>query len=430
MVLMNKKIAKIISFLVTVIYLISSTSTSIASSEADHSYIVLPLYSSDIEYNNFITELSDVIRVELNRSNIVIGKDQTNEILNYYLGSIDNFGIKIIGYLDQANDEYFLKGRPSEAIKYLDKAINSLETRNQISEAESDLLLRAKIAKAKISYDIGKKDESHRTISEILRILPTYKLNPKFFSPEYLSFFEAVRSKQKVTNKGTISIKSDPSAVQIFINGLYVGLTPKVITDLSVGKYSLVLNTDHRRPLKRNVYVVKNKKVSLSERLEWIDESNLKGKPLLIGESIEKLINVTTSLASITGVDRVVVIGVDSKRRPFARVIDVQSRQNLKDIKYKSINNIEKQSPRVASYLMRKISKFADKDVFELNKEDVNQAVVLDQRVYTLKRKPIYKRPIFWVGVGFALIGGIVAGVALTAGGSAAATTGSVNLMF
>jgi len=433
----HNKSFKIVSIAIIIIHLLFSSTPLTAKSPykginivPKRSFIVLPILGNKIDQNRFISELADVIREDLNLTHVVIGRDQTDKIVDYYSRNIDKSAVEIINYLNRANDEFFAKGRPKEAIKYLNKTTKILTNKKSIDVSQSNLLLKAQIAKAKISFDMDDKKVARDVIANILRILPKYKLDSKFFSPRFIEFFEIIKRDTAKLPKGSIKVDSVPAATAIFLNGIYVGITPCTIRNIKAGSYKLLLNTDHRRSVKRTIAVYPNKKIKINTSLPWDDEKSSNNQQLLSTDILENIVSVTASLGTQSGVDRVIMIGVDSKMRPYAKMIDVNTQQVFKDIKYRSIKSLDKKGPKVASYIMRKVRKYANNDIIKLTKDDINRSVVVDSRIHSLKSKPIYKRPLFWVLVGTGIIGGLITGVALSAGGTAASTTGSLNLIF
>ncbi len=67
---------------------------------------------------------------------------------------------------------------------------------------------------------------------------------------------------------GSISVKSVPEAAEIYVNGIYKGLTPKTLYQLKPGRYELLLRKDGYYDLKKNLFLRKKQRFSLKVELE------------------------------------------------------------------------------------------------------------------------------------------------------------------
>ncbi len=67
---------------------------------------------------------------------------------------------------------------------------------------------------------------------------------------------------------GSVSIESVPEAAEIYVNGIYKGITPKTIYQLKPGRYELLLKKDGYCDFKRNVFLRKKQRFSLKAKLE------------------------------------------------------------------------------------------------------------------------------------------------------------------
>lgn len=67
---------------------------------------------------------------------------------------------------------------------------------------------------------------------------------------------------------GVLDIDSDPFDADIYLNGVHKGKTPNTISNLLVGDYTLELKKSGCASIKKNVTIVENQTLSLSEKLE------------------------------------------------------------------------------------------------------------------------------------------------------------------
>lgn len=71
---------------------------------------------------------------------------------------------------------------------------------------------------------------------------------------------------------GFLEISSIPMQAEIFIDGKNVGKTPKVLNDLVIGTHELVLKKQGYNDVKKNITIIENETLSITEKLSEADK--------------------------------------------------------------------------------------------------------------------------------------------------------------
>jgi tetratricopeptide (TPR) repeat protein len=128
------------------------------------------------------------------------------------------------------------------AIKKLQQAVDVLsKVLPYIKKAE---LADAMMALGASHFENGDKREAKRTFERLLIWRSDYKVDLTKYPPEMLSIVEDTRKEVERQKRGSIEIRSEPSAAQAYVDGRYIGVTPTFADGLIVGEHWVTLKKE------------------------------------------------------------------------------------------------------------------------------------------------------------------------------------------
>jgi len=128
------------------------------------------------------------------------------------------------------------------AIKKLQQAVEVLsKVLPYIKKAE---LADAMMALGSAHFENGDKKEAKRTFERLLVWRSDYKVDLSKYPPELLSIVEDTRKEVERQKRGSIEIRSEPSAAQAYVDGRYIGVTPTFADGLIVGEHWVTLKKE------------------------------------------------------------------------------------------------------------------------------------------------------------------------------------------
>lgn len=365
----------------------------------------------------------------------VLEQGTTNDILNYYLTYIDNNSrdSNSARLLREAREAY-LQTKYDEASKDLSEAESHIKDRT--SKGESNALLpELLILKAKLAYVGGSKGDVNGIYDEIVQ------LNPELTFPEGLySNWERkalAQAKQKLAPVSTASIEitSDPINSEVYVNGIRKGVTyydkPLSVSNYPPGEHCVEIKTIHYEPY-TNCF-------SLSQGETKVIKANLKrishpaaGSAAVVSPqrfgSASELSELISELGYYMGVDKIILVHKGDDASPNALTYQIGD-ASLGAVNKPSSLEFDADKGGALGLVTKEMRGEMKKDVLanpgdELISQSVGSIQLQEQR-----RKPLYKRPLFWILTGAGAAGGGIAAVLLGIG-AAAATTGGLLISF
>lgn len=85
----------------------------------------------------------------------------------------------------------------------------------------------------------GDVEEAKLVLIDLIAVSPTFELNPKRFSREFISLRVQVATGRTSLLRGSATVKSRPAGARVFVDGELAGYTPVTIPTLAVGKHLL-----------------------------------------------------------------------------------------------------------------------------------------------------------------------------------------------
>jgi PEGA domain len=76
-----------------------------------------------------------------------------------------------------------------------------------------------------------------RDIARLVGLVPKVDLPPQYFSPDIIKFAEAQRKLQGSEGKGDLTVRSEPPGANVWVDGVYRGVSPVTVPQLSATKH-------------------------------------------------------------------------------------------------------------------------------------------------------------------------------------------------
>lgn len=337
-------------------------------------------------------------------------------------GTSSDEGIKL---LSQAKEQYF-GFKYKEAREKVERAISVFKSRGYQSsgkELMDSLLLRALLAKA-----LHEDGVIQGLSSEMVKINPMIDLETGKLPPTLAAEIENSRQVLMSQGVGELKVRSKPPVTEVYLNGISRGLAPMEINKLPAGQYLITLKATNYTDYSQFVTVETGKEVVIKGKLDWIDASKNKDEASSIAEGAR--------LAGLLKVDKMVVLTSDT-RNGVVRALMVDRKYSVAHKPYEmKMINTDGISISGDEY-SNNLAWLADKLSFQVSEpiasRSVTKVVGLSEETpsefFSGMKKPIYKRPLFWTGVGATVAGGILAGL-LISFGSGSANSGDLRVRF
>jgi len=296
------------------------------------------------------------------------------------------------------------------AIKKLGQSVEVLS--KVLPYVKKQELADAMMALGAAHFENGDKREAKRTFERLLVWRTDYKVDLSKYPPALLAIVEETRKEVERFKRGSIEIRSEPSAAQAYVDGRYIGVTPTFADGLIVGEHWVTLK---KEGFKKAVMAAQAS--SKAQQLVSITMER-STKYLLVEQAlagVEKTLGETTldasadNLKEVLFIDHAVFVRVAPAGAGQLKVdsflYDLRTRRRLTHVtKTVSTAHAEKELSTLASALYLNVSYEA---------ELVESKDAPPPKPYV--RPPFYKTWWFWTAAGVA-----VAGVALGAGLGAA----------
>ncbi|MBF0106346.1 MAG: PEGA domain-containing protein [Deltaproteobacteria bacterium] len=335
---------------------------------------------------------------------------------------------KIYKSLDSARQAFLISNNALQALLVLDDVQKQILLSPNYSKAFSDLMETTLLMKALIYF---KSSQTQRAADEVARLLMLKGSPPDVTGcPE--SFKKFVRGLSSRSTHGTVNVDSKPVGVQVFVDGIYRGVTPSMFA-LSQGRYKITLASNGRKTVSRTINI-SDRPVTVAVVLPWQgvdrDVVNSRGVPT----SVDGLV-VADTLSSFAATQKTIVHSLYKDLSGYhssIQVIDGTYHQPFKKIDYKkAIRDFKTSAPSLLSYYLSRIDTQVVKPAGKLYQSDYDGATYKSLRLSDRPKKQLTKNPVFWGVLGGLVLTGIVLGLTQTSGASGGGTvpaTGSVSI--
>lgn len=127
--------------------------------------------------------------------------------------------------LDDGKKAY-MDGDYEKAVRLLNQAISLIKNKSKLIDAYLSLALTY--------FTINQLDRATEQIQNVLKLNPSFKPDPEFYSPKFIKLFDDVKKK----NIRDVEIVSIPEGARIFIDDEDKGITP-FVGGLYLGKHTI-----------------------------------------------------------------------------------------------------------------------------------------------------------------------------------------------
>ncbi len=387
-----------------------------------------------LEYRNKNSRVSetshftDRLREEFRRryGSAVLSTDETQNLVSYYKEGVLKDGKEVSSELLEEGKKAYFQLQLSDAEENLSKLVKQ---ESEMTQVEGYVVLGL------THFAQNKQKIAEEDFREALRLDPARTLDPRFFPPKVVKFFHQVQERQKKSGS-TIRVEADPQGSEVWVNGVFKGLAPLVVSNFPTGRHSVRIRANHYYDFFKKINLSEEQAekgdVILRAKLSW-NLKNPQKKENVIGFSSDEvgedgIVSFSSTLGRDLGASKVLLVSVESeqgKQVIHTQLVDVKLKTSYKPDSF-GAENIEERSAELASQVMEKMSPKLDTALEENPEKYVANRYQGDIVLIGHHRKPLYKRPFFWVLLAAAAAGGGVA--AALAGG--AASTGTLGVVF
>lgn len=164
------------------------------------------------------------------------------------------------------------------------------------------LTISALVLQAQMLKNLERTKESAEAFRRILRVEPTFKLDPDSYPPSTIAALEQVRKEVQRAKKGLLQVVSTPSGAQVFIDGREVGKTP-FKGEVMQGQYRVSLMAGEAVSFPHKVSVAREESLQIDMSFEGAVALQ---PPLCVTGFIDDSAGI--SLASTVAAEQVVVV--------------------------------------------------------------------------------------------------------------------------
>lgn len=397
---------------------------------------IIPVPATD-ELDDINREYSDALRNSLKKKYNVLNLKITNQIIE---NSKSNQNVsaelgKALTLINEGRDAYVIKNNIKGSLQILKSAEDYLISSVEPSDGTSNAMINSKLTRAWILFETSNFIMSKEVLLELLKVVGNADLKTKGYPRKFQKFVNLTKN-ESPTVKGSLQIDSIPSSANVYLDGVYQGVTPLKL-EIPNGKYRLGIASNGRKSFVKDVRVSSGKNKVIRTNLKW-NRSNSTSKKMFGGmiwneASPSAKIALASHIGNATNVDRIVFLSIEKKGRAYqsiAQVFDKEFNQALKSYPYKKkIKNLKLDSPSVIRYFAKSLNTQLKSETLDLYKNEIDQKFITDQRIASRPKKPIYKKPAFIAAIGGLILTGVVLGVALSSsGGSSSPSTGGVSI--
>ena len=249
---------------------------------------VLELYSEDLPESD-AELLTELFRLKLDNAGLF--QVLTTDEVSYLLEGIP-YPVEINFLIEQAAKE-LVAGKTlydhlefDEAVEKLSHAVAILE-KALIHLSDNVNLSEARLFLAMTYLAKGMEEEAEAQFLEIARMNPEKKLDPRYFSPKVIKAFEETKQRLSIAPKGVIVLTSDPPFANIYLNGVFRGITPSTFEEVPIGNHWIRIEKEGFEDWFQQIDLHAGRMISLKTNLVQETTHNVKGHGYRLKEGEE-----------------------------------------------------------------------------------------------------------------------------------------------
>jgi hypothetical protein len=361
----------------------------------------------------------------------VLDRKTTNDILSYYLDHVDKIageGTAAVN-LREAREAYQKAEYDLASRKITDAETNIREGIG--NGASNGLLADLLILKAKLAYVQGGKGRVPGIYDEIVALNPELVFPKGLYSRWEHKALDDAKQKIEMARTSSIQIQSDPKSCEVYLNGIHKGVTyydkPFEIAALPAGEHCVELRTINYETYVDCFNLAQGEKKEILATLRRISSANGRKAATVSPtrfSSAHELSVLVSGLGYYLGVNKVILVHEDTNEAADSIAYQIGD-SSLGAVNKTSTINLNAKNGAPLALMTKEMRNEMQRDVLSNPGDQLISQSVGSIQLHEKRRKPLYKRPIFWVLVGAGAAAGGITAVILGAG-AAAATTGGI----
>lgn len=153
---------------------------------------------------------------------------------------LDDADIDIVAKQAQQALLHVATGRNARArraiTKVLERAERAMESLNRTNDSARHVL-NACLYLVRAMLDAGNRDSALTKVGECRRLVPDIAPDPEAHPPKVIAIYREAGDVMSTRPTGSLTIHSEPSGCDAYINGRRLGVTPYVVKELPAGEY-------------------------------------------------------------------------------------------------------------------------------------------------------------------------------------------------
>jgi tetratricopeptide (TPR) repeat protein len=156
--------------------------------------------------------------------------------------------------------QYYQEGKFEETVEKLTLALKML--------SDKDKLVDAYLHMALSHFALGEKEKAKQDLAELLRLDPTHKLDPMYYPPDFVQLLDEAKG----AILAHITIETEPTEAQVYLDGELKGLSPLELQEVAAGEHKLVVLKEGYKAQEQRLLVKEGEKRTVSFELEKKEE--------------------------------------------------------------------------------------------------------------------------------------------------------------
>lgn len=388
--------------------------------------------SSQGDRSRVLTQLRNKLKKNFN----FLSLESVTQLKKYSASPADPKLAQALHLMNDSLETYnTFKSDAETTIFAMDTVIDFIKANVAPSAQASDLMVSAIMTKAWLLFEKRKKNEAKNTILEFAKIAPHSQVELDYYPPRFRRFFK--QSVKDVTpGTATLTLRSTPTAVDVFIDHIFVGQTP-ITLSLPQSKYQVGFAAAGRRTVTKSVNLKGKNSKTLTTRLAW--NGGRSAKTNTSPENWNGLKQSTkmvfaAQISRAANADKSIFFSWVKKGNglvPQATVYDARYGQMMKPISFpRGVTDLKSSGSEVSAYFAKKLKPVLNDASVTYWSNKIDKQMIVDHRVASKGKKPLYKKPWFWaVAVGLVATTTTTA-ILLSNSASSSKETGGVTVSF
>ena len=327
--------------------------------------------------------------------------------------------------LTQAKEHYFnFEYKVAEA--ELQRIVTFFDRRPELLFDAGLLLRDTHVTLGLVRVALRGKNEAVQDFQNALKLDSNYQLSEINFPPSIHQLFANAATLQSQQPKGSLTVQTSPKVVEVYLNGVYRGVSPLTLNGLEAGEHFLSLKANRYESVNQKVTIISENPVTVERKLSWVFRNPGKQREERKPENtVWRQVADAVRVANLLKVDKVLTVQATPKKIT-TRLVDRQLRTSLKPIII-SLRGNTKTLERDIDQLVRLLYAQTQLDLSKnaaahIDTQGIGDPIVLGKRPRKLNKK------IIWGGVAALSVSGLLMG--LLSGNDGGKPVGAVSVNF